>query len=85
MPINFNTPSERIKSTLSRINTKTILIRNYSEKLEQIKQIPFDFLKHHANLLNNQAYLKSHIFCQHQEQQVILKWYKLASKTFTGY
>lgn len=43
MPINFNTPSERIKSTLSRINTKTILIRNYSEKLEQIKQIPFDF------------------------------------------
>lgn len=43
MPINFNTPSERIKNTLSRINTKTILIRNYSEKLEQIKQIPFDF------------------------------------------
>ncbi|WP_289759780.1 AMP-binding protein [Lactobacillus taiwanensis] len=43
MPINFNTPSERIKSTLSRINTKTILIRNYSEKIKQIKQIPFDF------------------------------------------
>ncbi|KRL62166.1 non-ribosomal peptide synthetase [Lactobacillus psittaci] len=43
MPINFSTPSEKIKNTLSRINTKTILIRNYSEKLEQIKQVPFDF------------------------------------------
>ncbi|MFN0602785.1 AMP-binding protein [Facklamia hominis] len=43
MPLNYNTPYQRIVSTLARIGTKSILSRNYSEKLEEIKIVTFDF------------------------------------------
>lgn len=53
MPLNYNTPYQKIMNTLDRIGVKTILTQNYFEKFEEIKMATFDFSKVPTTSFNN--------------------------------